>query len=252
MKKIIIFQHAAQDLLGTLHPLIRMKGFKVRYVNFQRNPEEHPKLDKYQGLIIFGGHMGVYEAEKYPHLKIELKVIEEALKKDIPVLGICLGSQLLAQVLGSPVRKHQQKEIGWTKVCLTPGGASDSLFNHFRESEYLFQMHGDTFDIPKCAVHLATSEICPSQAFRFQNKVYGIQFHLEVDALMINRWLNNPAHKSDLESAGMTADSIHADTNLYLARSLELSRQTFQHFLFQFGLKEKRKILYLEHASEKK
>ncbi len=90
MRKIIVFQHVAHEILGTLNPLLKSKGFRVRYINFDRNPEETPSLEKYNGLIVLGGNMGVYEAEKYTHIKVELKLIEQALSKNIPILGICV------------------------------------------------------------------------------------------------------------------------------------------------------------------
>src|SRR4051812_26954694 len=101
MRKLIVFQHVAHEILGTLNPLLKEQGFRVRYINFERTPHAEPALDKYNGLVVLGGYMGVYEADKYTHIRVEMKRIEEALKRNIPVLGICLGSQILAHVLGS-------------------------------------------------------------------------------------------------------------------------------------------------------
>src|SRR5690349_16930935 len=113
MKKVIVLQHVAWEILGTLDPLLKKESFRVRYVNFDRQPDAQPTLDKYDALILLGGPMGVYEAEKHSHLKVEMKLIEQALQKDIPIMGICLGSQLLAHVLGADVRKHTEREMGW-------------------------------------------------------------------------------------------------------------------------------------------
>ena len=181
--------------------------------------------------------MSVYEADLYPHIKVECKLIEEALKRDIPILGICLGSQILAHVLGANVRKHEQKEVGWQKLELTKEGRDDLLLSHFRPAEHVFQMHGDTFDIPKDAVHLASSSVCTGQAFRY-GKAYGLQFHLEVDQAMIDRFLRIPENRREVESFG----GIHAiarmeeETHKFLARSEELSRATFLEFVRLFGL----------------
>src|SRR6185312_2919672 len=187
MRKVLVFQHAAHEILGTLNPLLKERGFRVRYVNFHRHPDMIPSIEKYDGLVVLGGNIGVYEAAAYPHIRVELKVIEEALKKDIPILGICLGSQMLAQVLGSPARKSKIREIGWCDVELTAHAKNDRVFAAFGPSEKIFQMHGDTFDIPKSATHLAQSKDFPAQAFKLGDKVYGLQFHLEVDQPMIHR-----------------------------------------------------------------
>ncbi|MGZ3721749.1 MAG: type 1 glutamine amidotransferase [Bdellovibrionales bacterium] len=250
MRKVIVFQHVAHEILGTLNPLLKKRGFRVRYINFDRYPESEPSLEKYNGLIVLGGHMGVYEAETYRHIKVELKLIEEALKKEIPILGICLGAQMLAHVLGAEVRKSAEKEIGWCEVELTAHGEKDPLLGHFKKHERVFQIHGDTFDIPKSAEHLAASKVCRSQAFRVGDKVYGLQFHLEVDEAMVHRWLKTPQNIKDLhESQGKyTAENIKLETTKHIARSLELSRQTFQKFIDTFGLGERPELLGSGHG----
>jgi GMP synthase (glutamine-hydrolysing) len=238
MRKVLVFQHVAHKILGTLNPTLKEHGLRMRYVNFERTPDVHPSLEKYDGLIILGGHMGVYEADKYTHIKVEMKLIEEALKKNIPILGICLGSQLLAHVLGASVRKHAEKEIGWHNIHLTDAGVSDPLFSHFNKTEKIFQLHGDTFDVPESAIHLARSEQCPSQAFRYGDKVYGLQFHLEVDGPMIHRWLDNPMNLKDIEDSNgkFSVDEIRAETLARIEHSKNLSYQTFSQFIELFAL----------------
>ncbi len=251
MRKVLVFQHVANRILGTLDPTLRERKLKIRYINYERTPNEHPTVDRYNGLIILGGQMGVYEADQYQHIKVELKVIEEALKKNIPVLGICLGAQLIAQVLGSPVRKHSEREIGWYDVQFNDLALSDPLFSHFNQSEKIFQIHGDTFDIPKSASQLASTKTCNSQAFKYGENVYGLQFHLEVDQAMILRWLSDANNlKCILDSEGrFSIDQIKHDTELYLARSLDLSLQTFARFVDLFPMKKRPIILGSDHAT---
>lgn len=213
----------------------------MRYVNFERTPDDQPSVQKYNGLIVLGGSMGVYEAEKYKHIKVEMQLIEEALKKDIPILGICLGAQLLAHVLGADVRKNPEKEIGWCDIDLTEEGLKDPLLSHFKPREKIFQLHGDTFDIPKSAVHLAKSDICHGQAFRYGEKVYGFQFHLEVDQPMIQRWLDNPRNYEEMFSThqNFSKEQISLETQEFLPHSMDLSRQTFEKFVGLFSLKQR-------------
>jgi GMP synthase (glutamine-hydrolysing) len=245
MAKVLVFQHVAHEILGTLNPSLKEKGLSIRYVNFDRNPDESPSVEKYHGLIVLGGHMGVYEADQYTHIKVEMKLIEQALQKGIPVLGICLGAQILAHVLGSQVRKSTEKEIGWYDIHLTEAALKDSLFSHFKKTEKIFQLHGDTFDIPDSATALASSQICPGQAFKYGEKAYGLQFHLEVDKAMIHRWLTNPRNQTEIDESGgkFNAETIQRETDLYIQHSMDLSRKTFQKFLELFPDKEKRTLL---------
>ena len=252
MRKILVFQHVANKILGTLNPTLKDHGLKIRYVNFDRNPEESPTIDKYNGLIVLGGQMGVYEADRYTHIKTEMKLIEEALKKNIPVLGICLGAQMLAQVLGSEVRQSNEKEIGWFDIHLTADGQNDPILSHFQKKEKLFQLHGDTFDIPKSAVQLASSDIFPGQAFRYSEKVYGIQFHLEVDKAMIHRWLDNKRNQLEITNSEgkFSVEQIRLETEQYIFQSMKLSRETFSKFIELFALRDRPILLGSDQGSK--
>ncbi len=240
MRKVIVFQHVANKILGTLNPIMKENGLRMRYVNFERDPQAAPSMERYNGLIVLGGNMGVYEAEKYTHIKTEIKLIEEALKKDIPILGICLGSQMLAQVLGATVRKHSEKEVGWCNISLTSEGLVDPLFKHFKSTEKIFQLHGDTFNLPQSTTHLAYSDICPAQAFRYGTKVYGLQFHLEVDSAMIHRWMENPHNQQEIFSGNNSSpEQIRIDTEMHINHSMLLAHETFNQFVKLFTLKDR-------------
>lgn len=254
MRKVLVFQHVANKILGTLNPTLKARGLNIRYVNYERTPDEHPSMQKYNGLIVLGGHMSVYEADKYKHIRVEMRLIEEALKKNIPVLGICLGAQLLAHVLGSDVRKNAEKEIGWYDLKLTDKGVQDPLFSHFKPVEKVFQLHGDTFDIPSSCSHLATTNACPSQAFKYGEKVYGLQFHLEADEAMITRWLDNPRNQEEMFSThkDFSMEQMRLDTQINISNSLELSKKTFEKFIDLFALKERPLRLGTDHAKPHK
>src|SRR5688572_32749167 len=100
MRKLLVLQHVAHEILGTLNPLLKRAGFRIRYVNFGRHPEAQPSLDGYHGLVVLGGPMSVYEDHRFPHLITEMKLIEDAMQRNLPVLGICLGAQLIARHWG--------------------------------------------------------------------------------------------------------------------------------------------------------
>ncbi len=237
MPKLLVFQHVAWELLGTLDPLLRNHGFRNRYVNFGRHPDTRPSVEGYHGMIVLGGPMNVDQTDEHPHLATEVELIKEALEREMPILGICLGAQLLAKALGATIRANGEKEIGWYNVERTAAGADDPLFSHFRAVEPVFQWHGDTFDIPDGAVHLSSSTACPNQAFRYGENAYGLQFHLEVDEPLIERWLGVPQHLEEIAAEGdhIHPDEIRRDTARLTNDLHDLSDRVFSEFIDLFG-----------------
>lgn len=245
MPKLLVFQHVAHEILGTLDPLLRNSGFRIRYVNFGRKNYMMPEIENYDGLIVLGGHMNVDQVDDYPNLMLENAAIKKAIDFNMPVLGICLGSQLLAKALGADVYKNKSKEIGWYDVRVTDEGKKDPLISKFNNTEKLFQWHGDTFDIPDGAVRLVTSENCLNQAFRYGDNVYGFQFHLEVDEAMIKRWLVAPTNQEELrELKGIiNPDVILKETPGYIDGLMSLSDKTFSEFINLFERSERTHVL---------
>lgn len=139
-----------------------------------------PSHDSFDWLVLMGGSMGAYEEDKFPWLRTEKNFLELTLKKQKTILGICLGAQILANVLGAQVKKNAFKEIGWFPVTLTQDGLTSPLFKGIPTTFQAFHWHGDTFDIPKSAKLLASSAACTNQAFATSdNRAIGLQFHLE-------------------------------------------------------------------------
>ena len=183
-KKILSIRNINIETLGTLEPLFLSDGFQIEEVNAQKDRVPFSP-GQYNAIVILGGPMSAYDNLSY--LAREQELIRNAIRKEIPVLGICLGSQLIAQAIGGRVHRGPKKEIGWSQVILTPNG-DKSLFNGIRHKTLrVFQWHGDTYDLPETAKIMASSTLYP-QAFRF-GSAFGIQFHLEVDGEMIRTWL---------------------------------------------------------------
>jgi GMP synthase (glutamine-hydrolysing) len=245
MRRLLVLQHVAHEILGTLDPLLRAARCRIRYVNFGREPAARPDASRYDGLIVLGGPMNCDQVDRHPHLAHELECIRTAIRHGRPVLGICLGSQLIARALGAAVTRNPVKEIGWYDVTPTAAGRTDPLLRHFAGTEKIFQWHGDTFAIPAGAVHLASSPDCVHQAFRFGDNVYGLQFHLEVDAPMIHRWLHAPVNCRELDDLRGRIDPalIAAETPRYIGRARQLSDLVFGGFIHLFDFRHRRVAL---------
>ena len=245
MRRLLVFQHVPYEILGTLDPLLRASRFRIRYVNFGREPDAIPDISRYNGLIVLGGPMNCDEVDRHPHLATEIDAIRAAIHEGKPVLGVCLGAQLIARALGARVQKNPVKEIGWYELNPTDEGKKDPLIGEFANTQQIFQWHGDTFEIPHGAAHLATSPDCRNQAFRFKHNVYGFQFHLEVDEPMILRWLHTRSMATEATAAGGNGriDEIRAETGQHIERSIELGNRIFGEFIHLFDRPPKRTTL---------
>ena len=245
MPRLLVFQHVAAEPLGTLDALIRARGHRIRFHNFERHPDAQPNVDRYRGLIVLGGPMNVEDQHRRPHLKTELLAIERALRQEKPVLGICLGAQLLAHVLGAPVRRHEQHEIGWYDLLLTEAGKRDPVLSVLGERAPVFQWHGRTYDLPAGAMQLARTDTCEQQAFRWGGSAYGFQFHLEADAALIERWLQLPTMHEELAAAGPGGNeqTIRRATASLAAATQRLANAAFNNFLDLIGRPNRRIVL---------
>jgi GMP synthase (glutamine-hydrolysing) len=245
MPRLVVFQHVAVEPLGTLDALIRARGHRVRFHNFEREPAAQPVIDRYRGLIVLGGPMNVEDQHRRPHLKTELKAIERALEQGKPVLGICLGAQLLAHVLGAAVRRHRRPEIGWYELRVHRDGQSDAVLGAAGQRLPVFQWHSYSFDLPHGATHLASTDTCEQQAFRFGSNAYGFQFHLEADAAVIERWLTLPSFRPELAAPGIATDerAIRGESPKLVATTQPVGDAVFNNFLDLIGRPNRRRPL---------
>lgn len=204
---ILFIKHIAIEGPGAFGDFSSDSQYKARTIELDNGGTLPEDLRDIQAIVILGGPMNVYEEEKYPFLKHEDTFLKKAIKKEIPILGICLGAQLIAKACGAVVKKAQQEEIGWFLVDLTEEALKDPLFTGLSEKIYVFQWHGDTFEIPDNATLLATSKTCKNQAFKCGN-AYGLQFHVEVTDKEIKAWPEEYFDKSDLKLQVKSADML--------------------------------------------
>ncbi len=181
MAKIYVLQHHPVENLGNIADALEGAALAWQYVHVNDGQPVPANMKGAGGLIVMGGPMGVYQTDRYPWLRDEMRLIEDAVKSNLPVLGVCLGAQILAAALGAKVdRNPNGKEIGWHPIRLHDSAEDDRLMRGLPTTMTPFHWHGDIFDLPPGAISLASSDKTPCQAFRLGDKAYGFQFHFEV------------------------------------------------------------------------
>lgn len=180
MKKLRIhyFQHVEHEGLGSIEEWAISSGNTVTATKFFEQTEL-PQLSDLDWLIVMGGSMSVHDEQEYPWLVEEKKFIRQAIDSGKTVLGVCLGSQLVSAALGAKVYKNKENEIGWFDIELTCSAKTSKLFFDLPQNTKVFHWHGDTFDLPEGAIHLAYSRGCKNQAYIYLERVLALQFHLE-------------------------------------------------------------------------
>jgi GMP synthase-like glutamine amidotransferase len=183
---MLVLQHEQCSSLGMLKNAVSRNNVPIRYLNTPEHERLSEPLTTYSHIVILGGAASAYEDEIYPSLKYEFQLVERAISAHIPIVGICLGSQILAKVLGAKVyRGEVGREVGWCDITLLDSANYDPLLNAFPKQFKVFQFHQDTFEIPAHGVGLAKSDRYPNQAFRYGDFVWAIQFHLDMDEQVI-------------------------------------------------------------------
>ena len=176
--KLHSLHHVPFEGLGSIAAWVQARGHQISTSQLYADASL-PPVDSFDGLIVMGGPMGVDDEQEYPWLVEEKQFIKRAIAAGKTVLGVCLGAQLLAWALGARVYRNTDKEIGWFPVQLSDAATDSAFFSKLPSSLEVFHWHGDTFDLPAGAIHIAHSRACQNQAFVFDGRVVGLQFHLE-------------------------------------------------------------------------
>lgn len=192
--RIHYFQHVEYETLGCIEEWIKDNKHSLSSTRFYED-DDLPNMNDIDWLIIMGGPMGTFEEDRYPWLKEEKAFIKEAIESNKVVIGICLGSQLIAEVLGSRVYLNNEKEIGFFPVKFNKETDQNEIFKLLPKEIDVFHWHSDTFDLPKRAKLLASSAVCKNQAYVFNEKVVGLQFHFEITKGIIDNLIENNLHE---------------------------------------------------------
>ena len=227
MRECLAVRHVAFEDAGLLAGLVQERGFSLRYLEAGIEKIERDTLLSPDLVIVLGGPIGVYEKEHYPFLHGEIAAVRARLEAERPIVGICLGAQLMAYALGADVKPGPEKEIGWAPVELTEMGRRSVLAP--LQDVPVLHWHGDTFGLAEGAENLAKTRVCPHQAFRIGRHALGLQFHIEADPATIEQWLIG--HTVELGKAKIDPREIRRQTAELGARTAGAGRKVFSAWL---------------------
>jgi GMP synthase-like glutamine amidotransferase len=203
--RFLLLQHLAIEGPGLIAECLQNSTHELEIIELWRQSSE-PDLDEWDGLIIMGGPASATDTH-LPSISASLELIHTAIKRNIPMLGICLGAQLMAKAAGGTIHPSPVRELGWYPVYPTRQASDDAIFTNIPSSGLrVFQWHGETFELPDSATHLATNPDVPNQAFRLAQGQYGLQFHVEIDPDTIEKWIT----EGESERAFLGANGLRA------------------------------------------
>jgi len=225
MAKIWVLQHHPVENLGAIADSLEEAALAWQYVRVFDRPPIPADMKGASGLIVMGGPESVYRLDRYPYLRDEIRLIESALHDNKPILGVCLGAQLLAAALGANVKRGESREIGWYPVQLANAANDDCLMRGLPAEFVAAHWHSDVFELPNGAVALASSAKTANQAFRFGDNAYGLLFHAEITQERLGKLVSE--FGEDLKRAGIDGDSIVAQAPEYLPTLSEIGATIF-------------------------
>lgn len=213
MKKCLALRHVAFEDLGVFAPVLQQAGYRIDYRQAGIDALSAEEVRAADLFVVLGGPIGVYETDTYPFVADEIALVRERLATGQPLLGICLGAQLIAAAVGARVYPGPAKEIGWGPVTLSEAGRASALAPLGAEGVAVLHWHGDTFDLPPGAILLASTTLTPHQAFQLGEAVLALQFHPEADPADIERWLIG--HACELAHAKVSPPALRDDTRRF-------------------------------------
>ncbi|MBF0254287.1 MAG: type 1 glutamine amidotransferase [Candidatus Omnitrophica bacterium] len=225
MNPVLVIQHIPIETPGLIADALLGRNITIQTIHPYRGEAVPETPAGFSALVLMGGPMGVYESGRYPFLMREVELIRKALEARLPILGVCLGSQLLAQALGARVQKGPQKEIGWYDLHLTDEAREDRIFGSLKEPIKTFLWHGDVFDVPPSARRLAYSDLTGCQAFGADCGAYGLLFHAESGMPVIEAMTRE--FGDELSAGGFDKGKILADSARYLDALEVMGREIF-------------------------
>jgi GMP synthase (glutamine-hydrolysing) len=229
MKPVLCIRNDRDDTLGITATVLREHGVPILRLDAFDPRAIWPDLEEIGGLIVFGGEMNVDQVDRYPYLMTQRRLMRSAVDAGFPVLGICLGAQLLARALDARVDRAPVRELGFKPVRVSEAGRSDPLLGAFNSGDRVFQWHEDTFDLPTGAELLASGDDVPTQAFRFGERAWGVQFHFEVDRAGVDAWLRVAAPR--LERVWQrSADDVRSELDTFLDAQQQRAQRVFAAF----------------------
>lgn len=232
--RIHYLQHVPFEGLGIIEEWISLKRFSLTATKFYENTN-FPEIDGFDWLIIMGGPMSVNEEQIYPWLVEEKAFIKRAIESGKTVIGICLGAQLIANVLNAKIYMNYEKEIGWFQVNKTE--INDyNVFSDFPEHFLAFHWHGETFDLPKGSINLASSEACKNQAFLYKENVLGLQFHFEMNRKSISTIVKNCKNELVQSKYIQSDEEILFQNENSIKTSNFLMEKILEYFLINEGI----------------
>jgi GMP synthase (glutamine-hydrolysing) len=228
MKTCIALRHVAFEDLGSFEPFLRAAGYDITY--YEAGYDDLAGLDPLAPdlLVVLGGPIGAYDDGLYPFLRDELRLIDARLASGRPLIGLCLGAQLMARALGASVHPNPAgREIGWSPLTLTEAGKASPL--GALAGIDVLHWHGDTFDLPTGSEALASTAITPNQAFLHGPAALGLQFHVEATARGMERWFIG--HAAEIGHAGLSVTDLRAATARHAAALERQGTRLLAHFL---------------------
>ena len=227
MAKVYVLQHHPVENLGSIADALEGAALAWQYIRVNEGQPVPAEMKGAGGLIVMGGPMGVYQTDRFPWLRDEMALVQDAIANDRPVLGVCLGAQIVAAALGAKVERNPAgKEIGWHRISLDAAASDDRLIRGLPAANLTpFHWHGDIFDLPAGAVSLASSEKTPCQAFRYGDKTYAFQFHFEVTVEGVRAMA--AAFAKDLQRENIAADAIIAEAPHFAAALEKIADTVF-------------------------